>query len=103
MRTKQDHRQSGKVDMTTDASTRVRCPRCRSRSLQLNEVGEWTTTWEVRNGRLRRREGYHEPGSYLYVWAECIGCGHHWRVRGAIQITDVVTEDSERDEDGGTR
>ncbi len=89
--------------MTTDASTNVRCPRCRSRSLQLHEVGEWTTSWEVRDGRLSRKEGYHEPGSYLYVWAECVSCRHSWKVRGAIQITDVVTEDSERLENGEAR
>lgn len=77
----------------TDCSTRVRCPKCRSRDLELTEVGYWTSSWIVIKGRTVRKEGYHEPGGMDRVDAECRKCKHLWRVRGAIQITDVLTMD----------
>lgn len=53
------------------------------------------TVWEVVGGRLTRREGYHEPAEILYVRAECSKCRHNWRLRGVLQITDVVEEDDD--------
>ncbi len=73
------------------ATTHIRCPRCRSRSFTFIETCEWSTTFEVVGGRLDRQEGYHEPGCYTRLEAEC-ACGHRWKIRGAIQINDAVIE-----------
>lgn len=73
------------------ATTRIRCPKCRSRTFHFVEIGEWTTSFEVKDGQLDRAEGYHEPGSYTRLEAQC-GCGHSWKVRGAIQISNAVQE-----------
>jgi hypothetical protein len=77
----------------TDCSTKLRCPKCRSNDLQLVEHGWWTSAWSVTNGRAVRKEGYHEPGGIEFVRAECLACRHDWRVRKAIQITDVLVMD----------
>jgi len=77
--------------MGRPATTKIRCPKCRSRTFTFVESGEWTSSFEVTDGRLDRAEGYHEPGCMLRLEAQC-PCGHHWKVRGAIQITDAVTE-----------
>lgn len=58
----------------------------------LNELGYAGTQWVVRNGRLNRSAGYHEPGQVIQVAGECERCGHHWRLRRVLQITDCVTE-----------
>lgn len=75
------------------ARTRLRCPRCRSRDLLLMEIGTWWTAFQVKNGSFDRK-GYHEPGEIFRLVAECTGCGHEWKVRGAIQITDICEEPS---------
>lgn len=77
------------------ASTRLRCPKCRCGYLELTETIECTTTFIVSAGRLDRSQGFHEPGCATGVHGQCRACGHFWRVRKAIQITDVVVEDRE--------
>ncbi len=81
------------------ASTEVRC-KCGSRDLDLVEEGVWTTTFNVSGGRLDRAKGFHEPGTIERLGAECSRCGRRWRPRrsdrrAAIQITDVVTLDTD--------
>lgn len=71
--------------------TRLRCPRCRSRDLYLTETNASVTTFNVRNG-LVDRMGYHEPGCYIRLEAQCALCTHRWKVRRAIQVTDVCQE-----------
>ena len=45
-------------------------------------------------GRLDRDEGYHDVAGYVRLEGSC-ACGHSWKVRGAIQITDAVEENDE--------
>lgn len=73
------------------ATTSIRCPKCRSKTFCFVEINECSTSFFVQNGQLDRNEGYHEPGQYTRLEAQC-GCGHAWKVRGAIQITDAVVE-----------
>lgn len=80
------------ADAKRPATTTVRCPKCRSKDIDLIEVGEWTTLWRVRGGMLDREEGLHDPGDINHVEAKCVCCGRHWRVRRAGQIDDVVAE-----------
>jgi phage FluMu protein Com len=74
------------------ATTRIRCPRCRSRTFQFFEISEATTAWRVVAGKINRGAGFHEPGCITGLEATCDRCHHHWKVR-ALQITDVVTEE----------
>ena len=74
------------------AITRCRCPKCKSGNLLLIESLEASTAFEVRNGRLNRQAGIHEFGSFFALNAKCDDCGHGWRVKKSIQITDVVTD-----------
>ena len=74
------------------AVTRIRCPRCKSRTLQLTETIEATTSWDVVNGALNMQGGIHEFGGAISLHATCCRCGHLWRPRGAIQVTCVTTD-----------
>lgn len=78
------------------ATTHIKCPKCRSRDLSLIEVGEVSLTWHVENGRFDREEGWRDYGGALHMAASCKGCGHYWRLRGVLQITDVCVEDEDR-------
>ena len=71
--------------------TALRCPKCRSRSFELIEVIDASTAWRVVNGRLNREDGFHEFGNPICVLAEC-SCGHHWKVRRATTVIQVVTD-----------
>lgn len=75
------------------ATTHIRCPKCRSADLQLTEVGDVSLTWNVKGGSFDRGEGYREYGGMRYVYGECSKCGHGWRLKKAIQITDVCKEE----------
>src|SRR5690348_15449836 len=75
------------------ATTRLRCPKCRSADLSLSEAIEASTTFHVISGRLNRAAGYHEFGGFIgRLLAECSRCNHHWHPRRAIQITDVCED-----------
>lgn len=78
--------------MTRTATTKIRCPRCRSADIVLVEEGRWTSSFIIVGGVLDRSEGHHEPTSIDRVFGNCSKCGHHWRLRNAVQITDVVEE-----------
>ena len=75
------------------ATTKIRCPKCRS-TFHFVETGEWTTSFEVQYGKLDRASGFHEPACMTRLEAQC-HCGHHWKIRRAIQITDAVEEAKE--------
>lgn len=80
--------------MSRPATTKVRCPDCGSRNLSIIETGEWTTEWSVRDGKLDRSEGYHNPESIDRVDCRCSDCGRRWKPRKAWQIDDIVQEPS---------
>jgi len=79
------------------ATTHIRCPKCRSADLQLTEIGNVSLTWNVKGGSFDRAEGYREYGSLHSVFGDCAKCGHHWRLKRAIQITDVCKEVGDED------
>jgi len=74
------------------ATTKLRCPKCKSSDLALVETGTWSSEWIVKDGRLDRADGNHEPESVDRLDAKCSKCGYLWKPRGAHQIDDVVTE-----------
>lgn len=70
--------------------TKVKCPKCKSTNLTLNEVWDGHgITWEQIDGKIERQQGILEPGDPYKVHAECDQCRHRWTVRGALQIDDV--------------
>jgi phage FluMu protein Com len=78
------------------ATTRLRCPRCKSRTFTLIETCEHFTSFYVVDGKLDRQEGFHDVDGYTRLEADC-PCGHRWKVRNAIQINDAVTEEPPHD------
>lgn len=73
--------------------TPVRCPKCRSRTIWLNEQGYWSSCYEVIDGVLDR-EGFLEPGGVERVYGCCKRCQHRWTLRNVIQITDCYGQPS---------
>jgi hypothetical protein len=76
------------------ATTKICCPKCKSRDFLFLEVGTWSSEFVVRDGKLDRSEGNHEPESVDRLEGKCSKCQHHWKVRGAAQIDDAVSETS---------
>lgn len=74
------------------AISKIKCPKCRSKDLEITETMEAFTSFQVVDGRLNREGGIHEFGSWIGVSARCDRCDHHWKPRRAFMITDVVTE-----------
>jgi Zn finger protein HypA/HybF involved in hydrogenase expression len=77
------------------ATTHIRCPKCRSADLSLTEVGDVSLTWHVKGGSFDRSKGYRDYGSLHTVFGNCTKCDHQWRLKRAIQITDVCKEEGE--------
>jgi len=73
------------------ARTSVRCPKCRSKTLELIELLEATTTWEVRDGLLNRGSGYLEAGPVTHTEGHCFKCDHRWRLRNGMQVDHHIT------------
>jgi predicted nucleic-acid-binding Zn-ribbon protein len=81
--------------------TKVKCPKCKSANINLIEVWSGATiTWEVADGKFDRNYGNLESGDPYKVEAKCSNCGHQWRVRGAIQITDIIDVTTNQSKEG---
>jgi hypothetical protein len=65
----------------------AQCPRCGSRTLTIIESSIAMTDFEQTDGVIGT-EGFHHHGCIFRVDCRCHGCGHKWKPRGAIQITD---------------
>lgn len=72
--------------------SRIRCPKCKSKDLVLKEFIVCSGSFKQVNGVIDE-EGYNNPGEYFRVDAECSKCGHRWKVKRAIQITDCFIEE----------
>lgn len=71
----------------------VKCPRCKSNNLVLTEV--WTghtIEWEQEGGVIDKNKGSSEPGDPYTVNGLCKDCFHEWKLKGVIQITQVLKE-----------
>lgn len=75
------------------ATTKVKCPKCKAKNLFLIEI--WvgaTITWEQNEfGVFDKNDGSLEPGDPYRIECRCRKCNHTWKIRNAIQITDVIT------------
>lgn len=70
--------------------TPIRCPQCRSISLELIELWkDHSIIWQQDDQGLISSKGILEPGNPYRVEAECRDCKHTWKVRRITQITDL--------------
>ena len=77
--------------MEKKVETTVKCPKCKSTDLLLIEIWSGhTITWEQKQNVIDRNDGNLESGDPYKVQAICSQCSHSWKVRGALQISDVV-------------
>lgn len=70
--------------------SKVKCRKCKGTSLKLIEV--WSghdIVWDQEMGKFDLEDGSLEPGNPKHVEAKC-DCGHHWKIRGANQIHDII-------------
>lgn len=75
------------------ALTLRRCPSCHSRSFQLMESVEATTSFEVVDGKLNRAGGIHELGNFIgNVTGLCSKCGHRWTLKSATNLDMAVID-----------
>ena len=66
-----------------------KCPKCRRLPIIYLEMWAGHSIEFAAVDGVPEKEGNLEAGSPTHVIAEC-GCGHMWRLRGVLQITDVV-------------
>lgn len=72
------------------AITRIKCPKCKSRSFYIHEVFEEIVTCEVVDGVLAFGALDRDAGAILGLSCECRKCGHLWRPRNVRQLWDIV-------------
>jgi hypothetical protein len=74
------------------SKSKARCPKCRSRTLDIIEIVECTQIWEQSDGYVDLDEGYKGEIGTISVYGRCHNCDHKWRFK-CLQITDLVTDD----------
>jgi len=66
-----------------------RCPRCRAVEVCWVEHCLATTTFDQTASGIGE-EGFHSNGADPFaVYGHCQACGHEWRAKGILQITDL--------------
>ena len=80
--------------MSDILETKIKCPKCKNKKdFDLVEVySGHTITWEVLDGKFDKNDGNKEMGDPSHMEATCGDCGHRWRIRGALQVTDVTKD-----------
>jgi hypothetical protein len=68
--------------------SKLSCPKCKSKNLMVSETGTVSLEFIQKDGYLEV-EGNICYGSVYKVDAFCSECKHRWKVRKAIQITDL--------------
>lgn len=79
-------------DLFRPALTKYKCPKCKSVDFELVETSEAYTFFRVAGSKLNLEDGIHEPGHIISLHGRCLRCGHCWKVKKAMQITDAITE-----------
>lgn len=71
--------------------SKAKCPKCKSNYLLLIEVWDGhEITWAQEDGKFDRYDGNLEAGDPYKVEAICKQCQHHWTIRKASQIDDII-------------
>jgi Zn ribbon nucleic-acid-binding protein len=70
-----------------------KCPRCKTQQVELIE--HWKSHIVAWLPDANEDDGILEPGDPYKVEGKCLECGHHWKIRNAIQIDSEWFEESE--------
>lgn len=71
---------------------KTRCPKCGSADLIACESTEATMLFDIADGVMTRLSHSEEFCGITGVRVECKKCRHHWKPRGAHQVTDLLKE-----------
>lgn len=72
--------------------SKIKCSMCKSKTLILTESWKHhSIQWDVENGKFDLNDGTLNAGDPFCLHAEC-ACGHKWKIRGAIQISDAIKD-----------
>ena len=82
-------------DTRHPAKRRLACPKCGHRELILTEKIVCITIFQHYENGTIDDEGFHETGDYFMVTGTCDRCCHEWRIRRAVQITDLRDDGAE--------
>lgn len=72
--------------------SKIKCPKCKSNSIDVYETIEVTTLFEVTDGTMRRVPFSDEFGRFVRVDATCKKCGHSFIPRRVTQVTDLLID-----------
>lgn len=73
-----------------------KCPKCRSRNVELIEVWDATISWLPDDPYFN--DGALMPGDPKWVEGNCLDCEHKWRLRNATQVKPEWFENGGGDE-----
>lgn len=69
----------------------LRCPKCRATSLRLVEISTVGMAFhQCADGYVRRIWGDGQDYAFDHVDAECLTCGHAWKMRDTPQIPNKL-------------
>lgn len=73
------------------ATRRIKCPKCRQPPAEYIEHVHVSTTFDA-GPEWRSDEGHHSMGGDAFAVDAVCSCGHRWRLRGIVQITNLDIE-----------
>ena len=76
------------MEETDIRKTKAKCPKCKSKSLNITEHCIHTQTWNQENGYLNHNDGIMNPGDVVGCYGECDECGHQWKFKN-LQIIEL--------------
>ena len=68
----------------------LRCPKCRKRAISITETAKQFGNYHQSADGKIDEIGYFNPGAVLRVDCTCDECGHMWRPRGVLQVSDFA-------------
>lgn len=76
--------------MSGEAMKPRRCPKCRGFVSHFSEIWDGhSIEFDADESERPEAEGVLCEGSPVKVIAHCAECGHAWRLRGVVQITEL--------------
>lgn len=65
------------------------CPKCKCNNINITEHWKNIISYIQESGVININDGEMEHGEAYKLTAECVDCGHIWRVKSS-QITDLI-------------
>jgi hypothetical protein len=79
---------NGNGSMSATANNVRRCPGCGGRRISWTERSVAFQTFEQDADGISRI-GWMSHGDIFGVWGHCAACGHEWRARGVLMVTQL--------------